>query len=334
MSKELVYKRGKIWYMDFRVNGKRIHRSTGKKSKRDAMEVAQAERKKLDGSFWGDSGSGMTLSQAVDKVYFESWMFQDSGEQSKSRMDYLVEFLGDPPLETIDERHLDRIKDHFRSEGYKPATINRYLAHLKKVLRTAWLRWHVLKSMPYFEMYREDNGRIRVITKDEERWLDRFSRDLCYEHFADLWTFLIDTGLRTGESHKMTYQEHVDFEARTVNLTGDITKNKKPRHVPLTDRAYEILMKYRGNDCGKPFPFTSDRIAKVFTKMRKEMDIKDPDFVTHALRHTAASRLIALGVDIYTVKNILGHSSIKVTERYAHMNLSELRGAIDKLNGF
>ena len=57
----------------------------------------------------------------------------------------------------------------------------------------------------------------------------------------------------------------------------------------------------------------------------------DKQFVLHALRHTCASRMVQAGVDLYSIKEILGHSTIKVTERYAHLSPARLRSAIDAL---
>lgn len=82
----------------------------------------------------------------------------------------------------------------------------------------------------------------------------------------------------------------------------------------------------------RPFPFPNYYVSKIFRKAKKKMGLADDkDFVPHALRHTCASRMVRRGVDLYIVKEILGHSSITVTERYAHLNVDRLRKGIEAL---
>ena len=75
-------------------------------------------------------------------------------------------------------------------------------------------------------------------------------------------------------------------------------------------------------------------VNRAWDSVREDMRLtNDPQFVPHALRHTCASRLVQRGVGLYTIKEVLGHSTIKVTERYAHLCPANLRSAIDTLEG-
>ena len=95
----------------------------------------------------------------------------------------------------------------------------------------------------------------------------------------------------------------------------------------MTRRVRIILFnRKRGND--RPFTLSIDQAEKAWNWVRFKMGLmNDSEFLLHALRHTCATRLLNLGVDIYVVKEWLGHSSITITERYAHLNPVKLINA-------
>jgi integrase len=315
----MIHKRGKVWYTDFIVNGKRVAKSTRKTNKQEAMAVAVQLRQQAEEETSNPLG-GLPLSRAVDKLY-RTWQHQASGDQTRARMMKVVEILGDPPINRITGADVEKLRDHLRETGAKPATINRYLAHLKMVLRHAWLRWNAITSMPHIQMEKENNSRVRWLSDEEEAKLIELSPP----PFNDLWKVLLDTGMRVGECLKAG-PTHLDMEDGVIRLTGDITKSGKPRTIPMTPRVAEVYLRL---GTVRPFPFTNDRVSKLFKKVARTMRLDhDPDFTPHALRHTTASRLVMRGVDLYRVKTLLGHSSVKTTERYAHLKSDDLRDAI------
>jgi integrase len=88
----------------------------------------------------------------------------------------------------------------------------------------------------------------------------------------------------------------------------------------------------KGHGASKPFTLDKHQAGTSWDWTRKEMGFSDdPEFVLHALRHTIATRLIDKGIDLYTVKEWLGHSTIQVTERYAHLNPVKLAHAANVL---
>ena len=96
----------------------------------------------------------------------------------------------------------------------------------------------------------------------------------------------------------------------------------------MTIRVGAILQARRVNEASKPFTVDRDQAENAWTWVRKAMGLSgDTEFVMHALRHTTATRLIDKGIDLFTVKEWLGHSTIQVTERYAHLNPDKLAHA-------
>ena len=93
----------------------------------------------------------------------------------------------------------------------------------------------------------------------------------------------------------------------------------------MTSGVGPIMRTRKTNGASKPFNVDRDQAENAWTWVRKEMEYSgDTEFVMHALRHTTATRLIDKGIDLYTVKEWLGHSTIQVTERYAHLNPDKL----------
>ena len=107
-------------------------------------------------------------------------------------------------------------------------------------------------------------------------------------------------------------------------------KGDKPRSIPMTKRVRQFLQVVEGQQ--KPFNISVNQAEYAWNWVRKAMELeKDKEFVIHSTRHTTASRMVSAGVDLYVVKEILGHSSIKVTERYSHLSPGKLVHAIGVL---
>jgi site-specific recombinase XerD len=102
----------------------------------------------------------------------------------------------------------------------------------------------------------------------------------------------------------------------------------------MTARVKSILMARQEQNALKAFTITKYQADKCWAWVRKQMGLEaDTDFVIHSCRHTCASRLVNAGVDLYVVKEWLGHSTIKITERYAHLDPSKLVRAVEALEG-
>ena len=100
----------------------------------------------------------------------------------------------------------------------------------------------------------------------------------------------------------------------------------------MTSRVRNILQEKQVTNPVKVFDITIDECERAWQWVRGQMNMKaDEEFVLHALRHTCASRLVNAGVDLYVVKEWLGHSSIQITERYAHLNPRKLSDAVEVL---
>lgn len=213
---------------------------------------------------------------------------------------------------------LDGLIASLRKRGNSNATINRKMAALSKLLRKAH-KMGDINGLPEFRRLKEKAGRIRFLDPDEEARLFKAIRDKS-ELYERLCIFLIDSGARLGEGIGLRWQ---DIQGERVTFW--LTKSGRSRSVPLTERAATAI---RSSDRARRGPFTGISQAKfraAWNEAKQEVGLgADADVVPHVLRHTCASRLVQGGVDIRRVQTWLGHQTLQMTMRYAHLASSDL----------
>jgi integrase len=232
----------------------------------------------------------------------------------------------------------------FRDKRLKtvgPSTIQKDLAllsHLYTIARTEWAL-EVNNPVASIRKPAKPNGRLRLLSKDEARHLLETCKNSRNEKLYTYVQLLLHTGMRPSEAAGLTWGQ-VDIDARIVDLT--ITKTK-PRRVPLTIKAIEILLDIMPKQCEKSMPvFLPQKISSNIQRrpnlfFRRAFDnaikkAKIDDFHMHDLRHTAASYLLMAGVDLRTLADILGHSTMQMVQRYTHLLDDHKLEAIDRIS--
>ena len=322
----MAYKRDNgIWYSDFIVRGVRVNRSLRTTEEATAREREAALRVELRTDI---ETAEMLLSEAVDRMDMEAWAYTKTGEGAKSRMTTIIGIIGDLPVSGITQADINKVRSTLVRQGKSQTTTNRYMASFRAIMRRARDRWNITTTNPYFDTFRESGGRVRIVTHREEAYMVRWFAEQGRQDMADLVVVLIDTGMRLGELLAFRRSDYEDLQ-RTVQILPQNTKRGTGgRIIPLTERAAAILAH---TEFGH---LTLFNCARLWNKAKNALHIQDPEFVIHSLRHTAATRLIDAGVDLYEVQRILGHTDIKTTQRYARMTAGRLRGAIDRLSEY
>lgn len=243
----------------------------------------------------------------------------------------LVEQIGiHKKITTIDEELIDNLIEDWKSNGNADSTCNRKLAALSKILSHSKKR-NYIKTKPEIEWFIEGQGRIRYFKLEEE---NRFLAALYsegYNDVADLVAFGNDTGGRKSELKRIDQERDIDGRMLTIMTTK--AKAPFPRYIELTDRALKILKRRARN----PFANISDehlRKAWNFGKIKLGLQ-DDKQFTFHCTRHTFASRLVQSGIGIIVVQELMGHKTIKMTLRYAHLaprNKTEARKALENMS--
>lgn len=157
------------------------------------------------------------------------------------------------------------------------------------------------------------------------------------DYLHPLVLLVMNTGLRKSEALSLTW-DNVSLEGALPRLAvrAAHAKTAKTRHVPLNTQAVAVLKRWKSQSDGKglvfPNPVTGERMKDVRTAWESLLvDAKISDFRFHDLRHDFASQLVMGGVDLYRVKDLLGHGSIEMTQRYSHLSDEALAEAVEVL---
>lgn len=211
-----------------------------------------------------------------------------------------------------------------------PASINRPLATLRHLLRLAAEEWEVLPRVPTIKLEREREGRLKWLPEDAAvRLLDACRRSRNAD-LADLVEFCLFTGVRRGEALALTW-ERVDRARGVIRI--EVSKSGYRRDVPLNANADAVLAG-RWTDGARGYVFGSRNWNRFRTAWESAVAAAGvEDFHFHDLRHTFASWLVQRGRTMKEVQDALGHRTLAMTNRYAHLAPEHLRAAVGALDG-
>ena len=319
------------WYISYyEPGGQRIKRRIGPSKK-----LAEAALKKIEVAI----AEGRYLQiKNQDKIPFD--LFGD---------EYLrIHCLNKKSYHSFHSLHVKILKEAFKGkclddikpldiEKFKnarlmkvsPATVNRSLACLKSMFNRAivWGRFEGVNPVTRVKMCHEKAIRLRYLEKEEISLLVAN----CPEDFKPIVIVAVNTGMRRGEILNLKWHD-VDFKRDVICLLE--TKSGEKREVPMNEAVKDALIKVRKNP-KSPYIFCYKNgepvrdIRKSFWTALKKSGIKD--FRFHDLRHSAASHLVMAGIDLNTVREILGHKTIEMTLRYAHLSPNHKKHAVDVL---
>lgn len=199
---------------------------------------------------------------------------------------------------------------------YAAATINRSLGTLKKALATAWQRGRT--TVDYSSLVKrlpENNQRTTYLSMEQVRQI----ADAASEQVrVAIWVAML-TGCRRGEVCKIE-REHIGTD--TLRIPAGNTKTLRYREVPIVPALRPWLNHL-------PLSINFEGVKSGFRRAREKAGLPAVHF--HDLRHSAATALLQLGVELHVVREILGHTSVKTTERYAHVMVQPQREALERL---
>jgi integrase len=236
-------------------------------------------------------------------------------------------------LSEITPARISEYKSLRRSMGAKIATVSKELELLRNAMNLAVREWEWLERSPFGRIKIEKpNNRVeRWLTPEEEQGLLSASP----KWLREIVVFALNTGMRQGEILSLKWPQ-IDLDRRLVTLLR--TKNKEKRTVPLNQTVLELL-RAKGKVrpiSGYVFASQTDtklnarNLLRAFYLARKKARLEDVRF--HDLRHTFATRLVQAGINIYVVKELLGHKTLAMTMRYAHHYPESLRHGVEVLD--
>jgi integrase len=322
-----------VWWIRYRAEGKLKREKVGRRS--DAIDLYRIRKSDVRAGIKLPPNMrtrGVTFGKIAEEA--EEW-YAGHGKKDlrnvKGRMKFLVKEFGDQPADKIKPSQIDAwISSH---KDWTPATGNRYKALMSKTFKLALASGKVSGNPARLvERRAESPGRIRYLLDEEEVRL----RKVITERFAmylPAFVVAIRTGMRLSEQFTLEWPE-VSFGRNRIFL--DKTKNGSDREIPMSKTCREAFLALHQQRTKEGRIFQSMRGEPLNTPRKwfetAIEEAKIPNFTWHDLRHTFCSRLIMAGVDLKTAQTLMGHKTISMTARYAHLSSAHLDTAVDKLD--
>ncbi len=339
-----IFKRGKVYWYHFEFEGQHLQKSTKQGNPRVARQMEAAERTRL-----AKGEAGITRKAPAPTLKAFAQKFIDEVQVRCAAKPRTVEFYAQQLKRLLDyapfaDASLDKISEgliasfvQYRSQSVSPATVNRALATLRKLLRLAY-EWKVIDRVPKITLLGGERCREFVLDyATEGRYLYAAPQPL-----KDITTLTLDTGLRVGEVLNLQWPD-VHFEPLSGSRMGFIhvrdgkSRNAK-RNLSLTTRVRELLERRKADSqsewvFAKPneVPMLVSSLDHIHAKLRTGLKLSS-GFVLHSLRHTFLTRLGESGADAFTIMKLAGHSSIIMSQRYVHPTPEAMERAMERLD--
>lgn len=253
---------------------------------------------------------------------------------------HILKYFGpDFSIEGITNKNLLSFRATLAKKRLSPQTIAHCLSLLRRVLHRAQ-QWDLLDcKLPNFDMPKFDNKRVRFLTKAEAHSL-LIELSLKSQLWHDISLLAFHTGLRAGEIFSLRPSH---FDIRNSALYIFETKSNRNRSIPLNTAALGVLQRNCANHTDFIFKEHDRQIRnvnRIFSDAVKTCQLNTPTqdrrqrVVFHTLRHTFASWLVQAGTPLIIVSQLLGHKSLQMTMRYAHLAPTQGASAVKALEQF
>ena len=210
------------------------------------------------------------------------------------------------------------------------ATVNRYLALVRAILRRTRDEWEWIEKVPKVRLFKETNNRERSLTTDQAKSLI----DELPAHQRDVVLFALATGLRQSNVLRLEWNQ-VNLDLGHAWIQGWQSKNRKPIAVPLNATALEVLRRQVGKHSTRVFTFRGKPLNSANTKAWKAALVRAgiENFRWHDLRHTWATWQRQAGTPTHELQQLGGWRTSAMVERYAHLAPDHLAVAATRLDG-
>lgn len=342
--------RGKTWQVKFQIRGKRYCFASPHNSRESALEFEAYLRQGLS--------RGEDIEALVQKKrkiqeppllftgYADKWfktyvLTNNKASTHRSKRNaldhHLVPWFGRMPLDSITILHIEEFKARKLKDGLSPKTINNLLSVFRKALTCAE-EWELIPKVPKVKWLRVPPSPYKFLSVEESVRLLASAENVFWYAFI---LCALRTGMRVGEICALDWSD-MNWERRTITVRRavvegvvDSPKNNRTRIIPMTEDLYALFYAHKKR-AGLVFPGPDGNHVrksswpwKALTRACKRAGL--PVIGWHVLRHTFASHLTAESIPLKATQLLLGHSTIQMTERYAHLAPSVLEGAVTVL---
>lgn len=343
------------WYYQFMIKGQRYHGVChGASDKKSAEKIETAIKFK---SMQQQNGvipkeeKNVSLNRLKELYVSYAKNNKKSYKHDKYSLNVITNYFGlNAVAQKITPRKIEDFKQYLKTErNLKNSSVNRYLEILSKMFNLG-IDNEIIRNNPLQKTakLREDNHKIRFLTVEEEQRLfnaieyeqiviDRYTKQKKiikpYQFLKPIVTTALQTGMRRGEILNLKWC-NIDQTYGFIELLD--TKSGKARKIPISNALQEV---FDSIDKTSEYVFLNPKTKKPYIDLKKSFHkvlklANIQNFRFHDLRHTVATRLVEKGIDLIVVQEILGHSKITTTQRYAHPVPERKQQAINILNNY
>ena len=296
-----------------------------------------------------------SLRDFIDDTYMPWFKAHHKGhEKTLHTLNNNFDTIMPQRIDAISGRDLEQIRTAWMQAGNKASTVNRKMGSISGVFSRA-VEWEYIGTHPLTKLKQlkvDSLGLVRYLDTDETKRLRealdtrqdeiRTERESANQwradrgkpqmqsllqlpftdHLKPMVLVSLNTGMRRGELFDLKWSA-VNFSTNTITAAGDTTKTSDTRHIPMNKETVSILERWKKQAGKSRYVFPSQEggrledVKSAWLRLLERAKIKD--FRWHDMRHDFASRLVMAGVPLNTVRELLGHSDIKMTLRYAHL---------------
>jgi integrase len=327
------------YYLFYRLNGKQVNYRLGVDGQMTPAQARDLAKSKIADVTQGVDVQALRKQERTSTKYsklsslqyfldekYTPWLKSrnpKTAEKTVTAFKSSFPKLMDFQLSDINAWEIEKWRNKRLADGVKPATTNRQINTIKGCLSRA-VEWGVIDShdLRKVKTLTVDNSKVRYLSKDEESRL-RESLKSCDTAFLEVIVLLaMNTGMRKGELLSLQWHD-INFDNKILTVDFQNAKSGNTRHLPLNTEAFNQLIhwqKLSGSE-GYVFKGRNNEPLKDFPSLWAEIldEANITHFRFHDLRHHFASKLVMASVDLNTVRELLGHSDLKMTLRYAHL---------------
>ncbi|MDE2028372.1 MAG: tyrosine-type recombinase/integrase [Candidatus Omnitrophica bacterium] len=335
--------RGGKYFVDYRVKGRRVRKAVGKTRKTAELALKDIEVK-LERQDAGFIEKDFEIAKLFPEFLNYSITHHSAATQKRYKgiLANFQRFLTLQPyikkISQLSQKFFEDYQAFRKRELANNTTVNTEMVCLHSMFGLA-VRWNyslVNPTQGVKSLKEEADKKPRFLSKEECRAL----LEHCNEHLYPIFYTFLYTGMRKSELEYLTWSD-IDFERKKIKIRykDDWSPKTSEREIPINNGLLEVLQKQKekkSNSC--PYVFHKndqriypDKLRKELVKITKACGFPDVTKI-HSLRHTFASHLVMSGVDLPTVKRLLGHADIETTMIYAHLADEHVDRAVEKLS--
>lgn len=320
-----------IYWMSFTADGRMYRKSTGTNDVKLAEAILGKVKTQIIEGKWFDK---VAESQITFRELKERYMKRYQKSRDPVSIKQLLRVFGDMVLTEIGIDDVEDYIDMRLTEGAKESTVYKEFALGRRMFNVARRKWRNelgISVNPFadagFPSF--NNERDRWLTVEEEEALIKAASP---EWVKDIIIFAIHTGCRRGEILDIRVNRNLDMTRRVITVQASKGGNRKL--IPMSEKLFEMLKRRLKvvSISGRLFDIKPATLKDGFCRAVEKARLEDLHF--HDLRHTFGTRLVQMGIDLYRVQKLMGHKSIRMTERYAHHCPDSLKSAADALDGY